>query len=399
MRWVNPLTAALLLCLMTVPFNATALPTTDDIKSLGVGVWCYELKGQAADAQVMAEQASTYGIGSVRLKAHDGIQVFRHESKVPAIAEAMRAKGIKVLVWGFNYAKHTSDEAAIIIGYLEKPWCNGYVFNTEAPLLNRGEATEELVTLVRQHRDNCPVCQAKLLAFAPYAFPSKHRNLNYRALVENTDFIEPQMYSATMGRSVKNVVQTTYREWLAWEKANGLSKPIVPLGQAYQPGSENPRHRLLPGQITEFGKRTRGYYAVSFYVWPKDQQLWEELGEVVRGRQGAWHSVAKNPQPLPVEGAALAWYERWWSSWWAVYPWVVIALLLLTLGLVVRLTDTVRIRTGVAAGGAAVALLWPYILAGVLIIVTGVICILLVLIIWKQIKLRVKKAPGSNPGS
>ncbi|MEI6477969.1 MAG: hypothetical protein WCO52_03195 [bacterium] len=281
------LIVALFVCAWTSMVQAA--PVSDQLRQIGVGIWIGQPSKCGTPAE-MVNQAKAAGIGHVYLKVHDGIQLYVEADRVPEIARAMQSAGIKVFVWGFNHANHPHEEAHLICDWLSRDYVDGYVYNTETPMESKpkwGE-TEQLVSEVSDYRTT--KCPQKLLGFAPYAIPSKHRALPYQVLVGGTDFIEPQMYWRTMGRSVKETVNWTYREWKAWEHENGIKKPIVPLGQTYGLSEAS--------EVLEFGKRTRGYNAVSYWTWQQTNDLvWKKIGMVSQGRSREWSDVGYTGQP------------------------------------------------------------------------------------------------------
>ena len=315
------------ICLITLyVFALLALPayanTDDKIRQLGVGVWCYELKKKMGTATQMADKAVAYGINSVRLKVHDGTRIFRYEPAAPAVAKAMHVKGIVVLAWGYTYATRPEREAKIIERYLDSPDYDGYVFDTEIHVERKHSWTklETLMNLVRTHRDNCPKCKNKLLGFAPFALPSKHPHLNYPAMVKGCDFIEPQVYSATMRNKPSTAILRMYNDWVEWQDDNGLSKPIVPLGQGYDPRLDHVKYPFKAADILTFGKGTRGWEAVSFWSWQeldKSKDRWEAVRQIAEGRNGGWVSVGNTPHPQRPETA-----ER--SIWSALIAWLIV---------------------------------------------------------------------------
>lgn len=340
---------------------ASAQPGERELRQLGTGVWIWNLPTLGTPEE-LADKAAAAGIGHVYLKAHDGIKIFRHAPSVPDYAEAFHGRGIKVLIWGYNYARHPEQEAAIIIDFLHQPYVDGYVYDTERHLehLQLWDRVERMLKLVQAHRDGCADCRTKLLGYAPFPIPSLHRRLPYRLFTQYSDFIEPQIYWAEMRRPVRGTVVWSYNEWVAWERENGLSRPIIPLGQTYGVGSW-----LRPGDIVRFGQDTRGYYAVSYYLWDKTTpEGWEELAQVVRGRNGEWDRVGTSAQPL--DEVTVSWVSRILTALFRFY-WQGVTILLLCTLIAVTYSkwSTLWQRRWVAGIGAVLSLLWPYVLMAV----------------------------------
>jgi hypothetical protein len=383
-----------MLVAMFMPRMAAAADlTSDDIRSLGVGMWCYELKNKYGSAKEMAEKAQSVGLGSIRIKVHDGTKIFRDAPKANDLAMEMHKRGVKVLTWGFNYARKPEIEADLIIKKLEEPWCDGYVFNPEKPLesLDTWDNVEILVSRVRVHRDTCPICHHKLLGFAPFAIPSLHSKLNYRAFVENTDFLEPQVYWGDMELSPQEAMVWTMREWQKWQKENGLQKPIVPLGQAFDPHVDRVNNTLGDGEIRQFGKITHGYYAVSFWDWQQvTPKWWNEITEVCAYRKADVSPVvgttmsAAEPE-LNALATETPWWKRCWNSMWDNYP--AGLALVITVGMVTMVFYGVdqSLRWRMATVTLVLALMWPVVVAAALATGSVAVSVFLARILAKKI--------------
>ena len=345
--------------------SCKAEPTAEDIKALGVGMWCFELKHRYGTAEEMAEKASSVGLRSVRLKVHNGVEEFRDAPSASTVAVAMHKKGILVLFWGFNYANDPEEEAKLIISFLERDECDGYVFNTEEPLEKTGKwaAEERLVKIVRDHRDACTRCSHKLLGFSTFAIPSVHSSLNYKTFVENTDFIEPQIYWGNMKKKPRIAVLWTFSEWQDWEKRNGINKPIIPLGQAFNPRIDGVRNSLKKGEIEEFGRLVKGYYGVSFWCWQRaTPEYWEEITAICQSRKTV-SSTEAHPVTIPTVLVSSGVKPIRNGSWWKEEYFPVLAGLLLILVVFLTVYEVgkeARFRVGFS--GLAIALLWPIIL-------------------------------------
>ena len=298
MKRTCTLTIVCMICLVVASQLALlAAATPAQMQSLGVGMWVWKTT-ITGNPQAMAAQAVKYHLGHVLLKANDGRHRFVSRERLDTLADAFNAQGVKVLAWGYTHATIPNDskpvkgdtEAEIIIKILDNPRFVGYVFNTEDKLSggDSAERAEKMFAQIEKHRRCCYKCREKMLGFAPYALPSLHGSLPYVVLVKHTDFIMPQVYWADWNMEVRPAVLRTYHDWLNWQRKNGLSKPILPIGQSY-PVKNGPD----PGDILQFKKETHGYYSVSFWDWQHcEPWMWEEIS-------GNEVSIPVQPTPTP----------------------------------------------------------------------------------------------------
>ncbi|MBU6388883.1 hypothetical protein KGQ71_00005 [Patescibacteria group bacterium] len=272
------------------------------LRGLGAGVWLHHpsrTKGKKA-ITALVEKARKLRLGHVLLKVNDGSKPYEPIPQALTLAEAFRRARIQVLAWGFTHAKQPKKEAEIIEQYLDNPAISGYVFDTEDGVEGpeAPQHLEAMFTEIEQHMEHCPHCQQKLFGFSPYALPSKHGSLPYKILAQNAHFILPQMYWADMRHKphdpkwVRHYVIQVYREWLKWQKENGVARPLIPVGQAYE---NRKTIGPYPGEIREFGRETGGYFSVSFWDW-EHMRPWmqREIAEVAQQRHSA-------PPPIPPE--------------------------------------------------------------------------------------------------
>jgi hypothetical protein len=328
--------------------------------SLRTSVWLYELdtvKSQA-DANALANSAVGVGITAVRLKVNDGTRDFRDAGKTQMVAEAMRARGIKVLAWGYNYANNPSKEAQKIEGYLSKPWFDGYEYDPEDPLERPGmqASTAKMVELVNAYRNGNPKLRTKLLGFAPFAFPYLHPGLNYKALFANTDFVEPQLYWATMKMSARSAEAVSYRQWNALEKHYNVQRPVVMLGQAYDPCLDHVHQTVNMAELGQFASASHG--PISFWCWQFTKpEWWYEIGTICHNRQFPVirQATISNTSQNYFKAQAL----RWWHICSPYYLSVLVSLLVVGLGLMATRATSQRRRNWFFVWIIAIAFAWP----------------------------------------
>jgi hypothetical protein len=353
-----------------------AEPTTEDIKKLGVGMWCFELKHHSGTAEEMASKAQEIGLRSVRLKVHNGVEEFRDAPTAAEVALAMHSRGILALYWGFNYANHPEQEAELIISFLERDECDGYVFNTEKPLEKTGkwDAEELLVQIVRKHRDSCPLCKRKFLGFCTYAIPSLHSSLNYKTFVENTDFIEPQVYHGDMKKDPREALVWTMHAWQKWQNDNGISKPIIPLGQAFDPHVDRVNNRLRKGEIKDFGDAAKGYYGLSFWCWQRaTPEYWDEIQKICADRN-KFITPDYHPDTILGKNSAQQPAVEQENIWWVRLYFPILAGLLVCLAVVHAVFDMKqKVRRRIGLYGLISALLWPLLSLALVISVAGLV--------------------------
>jgi hypothetical protein len=152
-----------------------------------------------------------------------------------------------------------------IVGFLHEQDIAGYVWDIEdipggAGTPGKRERLVRMLRQVKEHRDICRACCGKLIGAAVPAFISRHPSVPYEEIARETDFLSPMLYNADMGLTVRQCVMRAFREFQELDRRSGLSVVLVPLGQAYL-ARRGPRQ----GEIPEFARQTRGYYAISFF--------------------------------------------------------------------------------------------------------------------------------------
>lgn len=269
----------------------------------GKGLWIWELPvllKRYGTLDAIIQKCKDNDISYVMLKSGDGENTWISQWNANTIKKFKDA-GIKILAWMYNYGYNPSREAAVAMWSLDMG-ADGFVFNAEVEwrdLVNRREAAEQMLSMVRKHAPNA------FLAHAPLAIPSYHAKFPYDIFGKYCDAVMPQVYWGTIyGGGVTNpaskIIDWMFREWSTLEakwKAEGKEtsiKPIIPAGQAY----DNPKEKyiLQPAHITEFLEYAKGYQSVNFWSFQ----------HIVR--DDCWDAIKRTPVtklalPVPAEPA------------------------------------------------------------------------------------------------
>lgn len=197
----------------------------------GQHVWIWELdKCCRGDARSIIDRCRKYGIRGLLIKYHEGKGVtgagsgdFR--ARFLRVVQPLKDAGIIIGSWGFNYFSDTHLEAKLALESLENG-ADWYVANAEAPVESATDnrvLTTRFLETIRQQKPSA------VIGYSTYAYPNYHKRFPYHEFDLGCDVALPQTYWATIGTSPTACLNSCITSHV---KA-GLTKPIMPVGQAY----------------------------------------------------------------------------------------------------------------------------------------------------------------------
>lgn len=197
----------------------------------GKGSWIWKIpQCEGGDATKIANVASSAGFSHVLIKIADSTTAYNVNKTtgadlIPAVVDALRAKGILVWGWHYVYGYNPSGEAAIAISQCKKYNLDGYVVDAEAEytLAGRAAVARTFMTALRKGIPNTPV------ALSTYRWPSYHSNFPYIAFLEKCDYNMPQVYWMQAHNSVYDLTKS-FNEFAAMSPA----RPMIPTGPAFK---------------------------------------------------------------------------------------------------------------------------------------------------------------------
>ena len=233
-------------------------------------------EGGAPDA--IAQKAATAGLTHVLIKIAErtyGVGFDKNgRDQVPAIADALRARGIEVWGWHYIYGDNPAGEASIAIKRCTDLRVDGYVIDAESEFKLPGKAAvaRTFMSALRAGLPNLPV------ALSSYRYPSLHPQLPWKDFLEKCDVAMPQVYWEQAHNPDQQLVRS------AGEFANpalvGWARPFVPTGSAYGVGN----WKASPDELKRFLEKavSLGVPAVNFYSWdyaaaPANTALWDKV--------------------------------------------------------------------------------------------------------------------------
>ncbi|MBC8503688.1 MAG: nuclear transport factor 2 family protein [Anaerolineales bacterium] len=266
----------------------------------GKGFYIWKIKDcENGDANQIANIAKAAGLSHVLIKIADGIYTYNYDwnkrvDLVPPVANALRARGIKVWGWHYLYGDNPSKEASIAVQRIKGLNLDGYVLDVEHQYKEPGKATAAK-TFMRDLRNgignNVPV------ALSSYRFPSLHP-IPWNEFLEKCDYNMPQVYwmgahnpGSQLARTLNEFASLKYKP------------PIIPTGAAFTEHGWTPTTQ----DVQEFLVTARSFNlsAANFWEWwnardvltPK-HQIWNVIADYDWAGGGAQDITAKYIEAL-----------------------------------------------------------------------------------------------------
>lgn len=250
------------------------------LQGKGMMIWKIS-RCENGNAESIAAVAASAGLTHVLIKIADGPYSYNVDSStkadlVPAVVQALRAKGISPWGWHYVYGYNPTGEAQIAINRVKQLGLDGYVIDAESEYKEPGKSTaaSTFMSHLRSSLPNTPV------ALCSYRWPSYHPQLPWKEFLNKCDYNMPQVYwqdAHNAGAQLEKTIQefealTPYR-------------PIIPTGPLYTYGSWQP----TAADISEFidTARANNLTAVNFFEW--------YYGRTILTPQ--WNTIAAYPWP------------------------------------------------------------------------------------------------------
>lgn len=240
----------------------------------GKGMWIWLMSRSGGTAAAVARQAKRYGIEVVFIKSGDGTNAWSQFS--PALVNALHAAGLRVCGWQFVYGSDPQGEARAGAAAADAG-ADCLVIDAEGHYEGRYAQAQTYMRALRSR-----VGPAYPLALTSFPYVDYHPTFPYSVFLApgNAEYNMPQMYWHTIGTTVEENFEHTYR----YNRPYG--RPIYPLGQTY----ENPPRR----EVIAFRRLARSYRAPGVSWWS-----WQET----TGREWNWVGRRLAPQASPAPPA------------------------------------------------------------------------------------------------
>jgi hypothetical protein len=228
----------------------------------GKGIWIWKIPNcEGGNAESIATIAKNNGFSHVLIKIADSSYAYNVDKTsgadlIPAVVDALRAKGILVWGWHYVYGYNPSGEAAIAISQCKKYNLDGYVIDAEVEYTQSGReaVARSFMTALRSGIPNTPV------ALSTFRWPSYHSNFPYAAFLEKCDYNMPQVYWLSARNPVYDLTKS-YNEF----KAMSCYKPMIPTGPAFIESGWQP----TSSEVTAFldCAKSLGCTGANIYCW------------------------------------------------------------------------------------------------------------------------------------
>lgn len=195
------------------------------------------------DPDKIADILTLAGFESVAIKCADGPYRFTPnrdrfpgwgENVKPVLVETLRARGLKVIGWGFNYGLDVGGEAAVAVEQIKHLGLDGWDFDAESRFDAQPGAASLAYSLASTVRNGAPDTP---LAACGWAFYRNPRNLTIpwhpqqvmESFLRVCDAGIPMMYWDGKGAaSASTYARASLLQW------RGITnKMIIPAGRAY----------------------------------------------------------------------------------------------------------------------------------------------------------------------
>lgn len=252
----------------------------------GKGMWIWYLSAcMGGDIQRIIQQCKDFNISYVIVKCGDGENTW--DQFTSELVNAFHTAGIKIYSWSYVYGNNPLREAAIAMWALDMN-VDGHVFDAESEYEGKNPQAEIMLQAVRNHSESA------FLAYAPFPIIDSHPTYPYVEFGKYCDAVMPQIYWGDFQKTPLDAVNWMYDNFSRWQEVHpGSTKPIIPLGQAYDNPDINPPYKSTPEDLAEFISVVRGYMSVTF--WSFQHILGDPLWEAIRD-----NNVKAAPAPSPV---------------------------------------------------------------------------------------------------
>ncbi|MFA5836185.1 MAG: hypothetical protein WC837_04430 [Bellilinea sp.] len=270
----------------------------------------------------VAERLKNAGFEGVIVKAADGPFAYRPpvigwtENISAALVNALHARGLAVLGYGFLYGANPTGEADIAITQVNRYGLDGYVFDVEGQFDSRSNAEANAYAVMARYRKSCPTTPTAFCSWALWKSPRSgatwHPLPVARAFMQFCDVGMPMVYWG--GETPDDALDWVKPCLTQWQQLT--AKPIIPAGRAYNGDG---------GKAREDAVRTFGQYVriagLKGITWWSMQhamalpEVWAELAAM----PGFASPVDPTPEEVNLTNWALA-IDEWARRYGYVGP-------------------------------------------------------------------------------
>jgi hypothetical protein len=259
----------------------------------GKGFMIWKIKDcEGGNADQIANVARSAGLTHVLIKIADGPHTYNYDAinkidRVPAVADALRKRGIQVWGWQYIYGNDPTAEANTAIRQVKNYNLDGFVIDAEGEFKLSGKeaAAKTYMSLLRPAIPNTPI------ALCSYRWPYYQPQFPWKAFLERCDLNMPQGYWITSHNPAAQL-QRCVNEF----KAMSPSRPIIPVGPAFSSSGWTP----TDADHNEFYKAIKDLKlaAFNYFSWDWCRKYMPNLWSTIAAF--TWPGMITNlPQDMP----------------------------------------------------------------------------------------------------
>lgn len=240
-------------------------------------IFSWQIPNITKDPFVFAKLLSDAGFEAVYLKVADGSGTFGDQALLASTIQALRARKIIVIGWGFNYGLDWKGEARIAASQVNRYGLDGYIWDVESRYETTPNAVQNSYNMLAVFKQE--IAKPTPSAFCSWAFWKSqimgseiHPIKVLQGFMDGCDYGMPMQYwqGKTPDRAV-SYLKASVEQWRKY-----TTKPIIPAGRAYNGdgGESNPESMIAYEQsVREIGCKGISWWELD-QAQPKYHQDW-----------------------------------------------------------------------------------------------------------------------------
>ena len=237
----------------------------------GKGMMIWQLpRCEDGSPERIAQTAKQAGLTHVIIKIANGMLAYNVDRKnnqdlVPAVAQALKSKGIEVWGWHYIYGHNPMGEARIAIQRVKQLHLDGYVIDAEIEYKQRGmdKKAEQFMNAIRGPMSSVPI------ALSSYRYPKYHPELPWKQFLKYCDYNMPQVYWE-QAHTPASQLERSFDQF----KVLAPNRKFVPTGAFYKTNGWLPTAKDIQDFLTKSAEL--GFKAANFYTWDHKKFLTDQ---------------------------------------------------------------------------------------------------------------------------
>lgn len=222
-------------------------------------------------------------VDRIEIKAADGAVAFGYytwgawrgkPNLTPELMRVLRAQGIQVYGWGYNYGKYPELEGDIAAMQCITLDLDGWIFDVELEMFQLADAEKRMRRMLKTFRGLAAAWPAGFSSFPCWYNPDVPQNIwwkkgVYEAAAEYCDFWEPQAYWGEKWKTT--AAQLPVDAILQHREIKDM--PVIVAGRGWNDGAG----KVTPDLIDKFVDACRTHNAAGTSWWRSDLILGDPL--------------------------------------------------------------------------------------------------------------------------